>query len=84
MCQYPHISRAEQPPEVCRANWCDHRRTHAPADAALRCQLATQDRDRVLGDALEELARPTEGDNDVGRAEDAKSASRTPQGENDA
>jgi integrase len=31
---------------------------HASSDAALRCQHATQDRDRVLAVALEELARP--------------------------
>lgn len=34
-----------------------HRAGHASADAALRYQHATRDRDQVLADALEELAR---------------------------
>jgi integrase len=35
-----------------------HRAGHASANAALRYQHATKDRDRVLADALEELVRP--------------------------
>jgi hypothetical protein len=33
---------------------------HASADAALRYQHATQERDYVLADALAEIARPAE------------------------
>lgn len=36
-----------------------HRAGHASSNAALRYQHATQDRDRVLAKALEELVRPT-------------------------
>jgi integrase len=35
-----------------------HRAGHASANAALRYQHATQDRDRVLAEALEALVRP--------------------------
>jgi hypothetical protein len=35
-----------------------HRAGHASSDAALRYQHATQDRDQVLADALEELSKP--------------------------
>jgi hypothetical protein len=37
-----------------------HRAGHASADAALRYQHATRDRDQVLADALEKLLIPTQ------------------------
>jgi hypothetical protein len=36
-----------------------HRAGHASADAALRYQHATRDRDRILAEALEKIVNPS-------------------------